>query len=68
MSFGSWLGLNQLPEDKVTALVTALGRMKQTVLLKWDGPKEETEGWPGNIVTGKWFVDIGCESEIEIGS
>lgn len=53
MSFGSNVKSAELPEQKKQAFLNVFKQLKQTVLWKWE--KDELEGKPTNLVTGKWL-------------
>ncbi|CAH1390771.1 unnamed protein product [Nezara viridula] len=52
ISFGSFLGSNQVPEEWLVALLEAMAKLDQTVLFKWnmDIPKK-----PKNVIVRKWY-------------
>lgn len=52
-SFGSFVNLSHLPEDKLKAFLNVIGRLKQKVILKWV-PNGRFE-LPQNVKTGSWF-------------
>nr|QIK00374.1 UDP-glycosyltransferase [Xylotrechus quadripes] len=52
-SMGSNLKPSQMSEEKRKIIVTALGKLKQKVLWKWD--EDSLPGKPDNVKLSKWF-------------
>ena len=48
VSFGSVLQGSQVPKDKKEALMKALGKLKEKVLMKWES--DSMEGKPDNMM------------------
>ncbi|XP_045517902.1 UDP-glycosyltransferase UGT5-like [Pieris brassicae] len=53
INFGSNVKSSELPADKRNAFISILGRLKHTVLWKWEN--DLTKDMPQNIITRKWF-------------
>lgn len=54
LSFGSVINLSQLPKNELGILIKQLGKIKQTILFKWDSDDDEID-FPSNIIVRKWF-------------
>lgn len=52
-SFGSVIKLTQLPKTELDIFLRQLGKMKQTVLFKWES--DEDLDCPPNVIVRKWF-------------
>jgi len=53
VSFGSVLQGSQVPQEKKAALMSALGQLKEKVLMKWES--DEMEGKPDNMLVRKFL-------------
>lgn len=51
-SFGTYLNTNEIPEEKLTPIIHALGELKQKVLLRAKG---EIKDLPSNVLAREWF-------------
>jgi len=52
-SFGSVIKLTQLPKTELDIFLRQLGKMKQTVLFKWES--DDDLDCPPNVIVRKWF-------------
>lgn len=52
-SFGSFVNLSHLPEEKVKFFFNVIGKLKQKVIVKWN--PDDRFKLPQNVKTGPWF-------------
>jgi len=55
-SFGSLIKLTQLPKIELDIFLRQLGKMKQTVLFKWE--LDDDLDCPPNVIVRKWFPQV----------
>lgn len=52
-SFGSIVNLSNLPNEKLSAFLNVISRLKQKVIIKW--VPDESVKLPQNVMTGSWL-------------
>lgn len=52
-SLGSVIKSSEIPPDMVSALLSKLSKIKQTVMWKWEN--DQLPDLPENVIVRKWF-------------